>query len=76
MTVEGVEEGVPLNWIYYNVAHADGRQVTMVFTLEKEIVRRAAPAAEKLVNGFEFRARSGGKAESASRKSASGASRR
>jgi hypothetical protein len=54
ITVRGVEEEVPLNWIYYNVASPDGRQVTFVFTLEEEIAGRVTPVAKKLVDGFEF----------------------
>ncbi len=54
VSVEGEEEGVPLNWVYYNVASNDGRQVTFVFTLEQDLSTRVMPAIAKIVNGFEF----------------------
>ena len=54
VTVRAIEEEVPLNWIYYNVASPDGRQVTFVFTLEEEIAARVRPVAKKLVDGFVF----------------------
>jgi hypothetical protein len=56
VTVYGEEKGIPLHWIYYNVASPDGRQVTFVFTLEKEIANRVMPAAQKMVDGFVFHA--------------------
>ena len=58
VTVYGEEEGIPINWVYFNVASADGRQVTFVFTLEQEIATRVMPAAQKMVNGFVFHAAS------------------
>ncbi len=54
VTVKGVEEDVPLNWVYYNVASSDGRQVTFVFTLEEAIAGRVELAAKKIVDGFVF----------------------
>jgi hypothetical protein len=54
VSVQAEEEGIPLNWIYYNVSHSDGRQVTFVFTLEQEIADRALPAIGKIVDGFRF----------------------
>ena len=54
VTVKGVEEEVPLNWVYYNVASPDGRQVTFVFTLEEAIAGRVELAARKIVDGFVF----------------------
>jgi hypothetical protein len=52
--VSGIEEQVPMNWIYYNIAAGDGRQVTFVFMLEEQVVGRVTTAAEKLVDGFAF----------------------
>ena len=54
VTVKGVEEEIPLNWVYYNLASADGRQVTFVFTLEEAIASRVELAAKKIVDGFVF----------------------
>ena len=56
VSVRGVEEEVPLNWFYYNVASADGRQVTFVFTLEEEVAGRVETVARKMVDGFAFHA--------------------
>ncbi len=76
VTVYGEELGVPLNWVYYNVASPQGRQVTFVFTLEKEIVNRVLPATKKLVNGFSFLAIPKAKSKTASRSNASKTSSR
>ncbi len=52
--VYGQEQDLPLNWVYFNVTHTDGRQVALVFTLEEELADRIAPIAQKLVNGLVF----------------------
>ncbi|MEM7455074.1 MAG: hypothetical protein AAF456_12055 [Planctomycetota bacterium] len=54
VTVEGVEQGVPVQWIYYHVSGEDGRCATFVFTLEQELASIFAPADKLLVNQFEF----------------------
>jgi hypothetical protein len=76
VTVYGEEGGVPLHWVYYNVASPQGRQVTFVFTLEKEIVNRVLPATRNLVNGFTFLQLPKSKSKTASRSSASKTSSR
>ena len=55
VVVQGVEEKVPVQWIYYHVAAADGRRLTYVFTLEQEIAERFAPADKRLVNATIFK---------------------
>ncbi len=55
VVVEGVEEKVPVQWIYYHVAAADGRRLTYVFTLEQEIADRFAAADKRLVNETVFK---------------------
>ena len=53
--VSGVEEGASVNWFYYNVARADGRQVAFVFTLDGSLADRVLPIANQLVDEFEFK---------------------
>ena len=55
--VEGEEGGVPVSWIYYHLNDKDGRRMTFVFTLEREIMNQFLPADLKLVNGLAFGAR-------------------
>lgn len=52
--VSGVVEGVPLNWLYFHASSNDGRCVTFVFTLEKELASEVRPAARELVNNLTF----------------------
>ena len=52
--VEGEEGGVPVSWIYYHVNSKDGRRMTFVFTLEREIINQFEPADRKLVDGLVF----------------------
>ena len=52
--VEGEEGGVPVSWIYYHVNSTDGRRMTFVFTLEREIINQFEPADRKLVDGLVF----------------------
>ncbi len=55
--VEGKEGGVPVSWLYYHLNDKDGRRLTFVFTLEKEIMNEFLPADRKMVNGLVFGAR-------------------
>lgn len=52
--VRGIEEEVPMNWLYYNIADPQGHQVTFVFMLEETLLSRVTQAAQKLVEGFAF----------------------
>ena len=52
--VDGVEQKVPVTWIYYHVGHPDGRQVTFVFTLEQQVSDQFLPADIELVNSIKF----------------------
>ena len=52
--VEGKEEGVPVTWIYYHLNEKDGRRLTFVFTLEREVQNEFRPADRKLVDGLVF----------------------
>jgi len=57
VVVEGEEQGVKVNWIYYHLNGADGRRLTFVFTLEREVMNQFLPADRKLVDGLAFGAR-------------------
>ena len=52
--ISGLEQEIPLNWMYYHVSGKDGRCVTFVFTLEEELASDVRPAARKLVNNLAF----------------------
>lgn len=52
--VNGVEQQVPVSWLYYHVGHRDGRQVTFVFTLEQQVANDFHPADQLLVHAFRF----------------------
>lgn len=52
--VSGIVEEVPLNWMYFHVSNKQGRCVTFVFTLEKELASEVRPAARQLVNNLTF----------------------
>ena len=54
VVVEGLEEGVPIQWTYYHVSTTDGRQITFVFTLESSLSERVDVHADRLVNEFKF----------------------
>ncbi len=60
--VKGEESGVPVSWLYYHVNEKDGRRLTFVFTLEREILNQFLPADRKMVNGLVFGARPSKKA--------------
>jgi len=57
--VEGKEGGVPVSWIYYHLNDKDGRRMTFVFTLEREVINQFTPADRKLVGGLAFGTRPG-----------------
>ncbi len=54
VSVKGVEEDVPVKWIYYHVASEDGRRLTFIFTLEQEIADLFQPSDQRMVNGLSF----------------------
>lgn len=45
---------VPVNWIYYLVANPDGRQMVLVFTVEKSLVERFDNRDINLALGVDF----------------------
>ena len=52
--VQGVEGGVDVKWHYYHVANKDGRRMTFVFTLEKDVEDVFQPADKSLVESLKF----------------------
>lgn len=52
-TSKGVNK-IPVNWIYYLVANADGRQMVLVFTVENTLVERLANRDINLALGIDF----------------------
>ena len=66
IVVEGEEQGVAVNWIYYHLNGADGRRLTFVFTLEREVMNQFMPADRKLVEGLVFNSRAAKKSSSRS----------
>ena len=55
VNVDGFEQGIPFKWLYYHVAADDGRRVTFVFTLEKEMSDYFGDADRNLINNFRFK---------------------
>lgn len=54
ISVTGVENELPVEWIYYHVASRDGRRLTFVFTMEREVADLFEPADQRIVNGLNF----------------------
>ena len=54
ISVKGVQDEVPVKWIYYHVAAEDGRRLTFIFTLEQEIADVFQPSDQRMVNGLSF----------------------
>jgi hypothetical protein len=50
----GAANELPMQWHYYLVAHPDGRQVVLAFTLEPSLRDRLATADRAVVDGLEF----------------------
>lgn len=54
VVAEGEALGVPMHWIYYLCAAADGRQTSLVFTVESKLLERLGGADREIVVGLEF----------------------
>ena len=54
VVVSGLEEGIPVQWFYYNVGDYDGRQIAFVFTLEGSVSSRVTSIAQQMVKEFRF----------------------
>jgi len=54
VVADGKASEVPIHWIYYLLADQVGRQLTMVFVVEPELVERLAGADEQLAAAVQF----------------------
>ena len=54
VVIDGEASEVPIQWIYYLLADQTGRQLTMVFVVEPELVERLAGADEQLAAAVQF----------------------
>ena len=54
VVVSGLEDGIPVQWFYYNVGAFDGRQIAFVFTLESSVSSRVTSIAQQMVKEFRF----------------------
>ncbi|MEM9940286.1 MAG: hypothetical protein AAF939_01775 [Planctomycetota bacterium] len=54
VVVRGIEQGLPIQWIYYHIGNSDGRQLTLVFTMDAEVADRVAGFANRIVDEFDF----------------------
>ncbi len=54
VVVDGDASEVPIQWVYYLVADQTGRQLTMVFIVEAELVERLTGADEQLAAAVQF----------------------
>lgn len=52
-TSKGVQK-IPVSWIYYLVAHPDGRQIVLVFTIEAVLMERFMERDINLALGVDF----------------------
>jgi hypothetical protein len=52
--VNGYESDIPFHWLYYHVSAVDGRRITLVFTIEKEILDRFQNADKTLIDQIDF----------------------
>ena len=48
----GTASELPFRWIFYQVADREGRQASLVFTVEEKFVERFGNADEKLLNSL------------------------
>lgn len=53
--IYGEEEDVEIRWLYYHVAHEDGRRLTFVFTVEEEVYDRFTHFGQSLVESVQFK---------------------
>jgi hypothetical protein len=56
IVVTGKQDDVQIDWLYYHVAHTDGRRLAMIFTLEHEVALTFQGADEKLLEAIRFAA--------------------
>ncbi len=71
--VEGAEQEVPIHWVYFHVAHNDGRRLTFMCSGEQEVYERFEMYSKPLVDSLVFTSKK--KESTASRNSPSGTQR-
>ena len=54
ITVETVENEIPVRWIHYYVANAEGRRAAITVVLEKSLVEQFGNEDLRLLESFEF----------------------
>jgi hypothetical protein len=52
--VSGVSNDLPIQWTYYHLTDAKGRQASLVFTMDAKLVERFGGADQALVSSFEL----------------------
>ena len=52
-TSKGINK-IPVSWIYYLIANADGRQMVLVFTVENTLIERLQNRDVNLAFGIDF----------------------
>lgn len=57
IVVGGKEGGVPVQWQYYHLGCKDGRQATLVFTLESKVAGKVESHFARLIKEFQFNAK-------------------
>ena len=55
VAVEGVEEGIQFNWLYYHVTAQDGRRVAVIFTVEQDTADLVKGTERKLIDSIVFK---------------------
>lgn len=63
IAVTGKQDDIQIDWLYYHVAHADGRRLAMIFTMEHEAALTFQGADEKLLEAIRFAAAKTAQAE-------------
>lgn len=58
IVVAGAVQEVPVQWTYYHLADEQGRNVTLVFTMDARLVERFADLDRSMVSSIQLRSRS------------------
>ncbi len=56
VVVAGKAGDLPIQWTYYELCDAQGRRVSLVFTIEQSLLQRFAALDRELIAGFQFQA--------------------
>jgi hypothetical protein len=54
VVVAGLASELPIQWRYYHISNAAGRQVSFVFTMDAKLVERLAESDQAVIGSFEF----------------------